>query len=65
MIRLRWICCTSLKMGLHNFKENCDESALTLHLNFLFIVTFPILLFVKDFNSTDDGINSEIPQLLI
>ena len=60
MIRLSQISCTSLRMESFNFNVNKTVNIpqrhfiLTLH-----IVTLPILLLVKDFNSTVDGIKYE------
>ena len=47
-------------MELRNFKVNKSVNiAQGRFILTLYIVTFPILLFILDFNGTDDGINSE------
>ena len=65
MIRLSQICCTSLRMELCNFNVNEIVNISQRHFVLtLYILAFPIL-FILDFNSTDDRINSEKLLLLI
>ena len=65
MIRLDQICCTSLRMELRNCNVNKIANIPQKH----FILNLDILafriLFVEDFNSIDEGINSEKLRFLV
>ena len=64
MIRLSRIFCTSLRMELRDFNLNEIVNIPQRHFILtLYILAFPIL-FISDFNNTDDGINSEKLLLL-